>query len=65
MSNNHTAHTMYRIMVTITSVVGEMRMENTVPRARIKPTSLAFQASVLPFHHIVSLMSPLHPRLPV
>ena len=32
-------------------------------RAAIQPKSLAFQASVLPLHHIGSLMSP--PCLPV
>ena len=40
-------------------------MGNTVPKAGFKPTSLAFRASVLPLHHIGSLMSPLYPRLPV
>ena len=38
---------------------------NIVPRAGIKPTSLAFQASVLPLFHIGSLISPLYPNLPV
>ena len=46
-------------------VVGVMKMVNTVPRARIKHTSLAFQASVLPLHHVGSLMSPVYPCLPV
>ena len=27
-------------------------MENTVPRVGVEPTSLAFRASVLPFHHV-------------
>ena len=31
---------------------------NTVPRAGLKPTSLAFQASVLPFHYVGFLISP-------
>ena len=48
-----------------TSVMGEMKMRNSVPRTGIKPTSLAFLASVLPLHHIGSLMSPLYPHLPV
>ena len=37
--------------------VGAMKMGNIVPRA--------FWASVLPLHHIGTLMSPLYPRLPV
>ena len=46
-------------------VVGVMNMENIVPRVGLKPTSLAIWASVLPFHHVGSLMSPLYPHLPV
>ena len=46
------------------SVVGVMKMGNSVPRAGIDPTSLASQASVLPLYHIDSLMSPLYPHLP-
>ena len=38
---------------------------NIVPRGGIEPTSLAFLASVLPLHHVGSLMSPLYPWLPV
>ena len=34
-------------MVTPTSVVGEMKMGNIVPKAGFEPTSLAFWASVL------------------
>ena len=34
-------------MVTTTSGMGVMKMGNTVPRAGIKPTSLAFCANVL------------------
>ena len=49
-------------MVTVTSIVGVMKMGNTVPRAGIEPTSLAFRAYVPPLHHIGSLISP---RLPV
>ena len=45
--------------------MGVMKMGNIVPRAGPKPTSLAFRASVLPLHHVGSLMSPLSPRLPV
>ena len=33
-------------------VVGAMKMGNTMPRAELEPTSLAFWASVLPLHHI-------------
>ena len=47
-----------------TSVVGETNMGNTVPRAGLEPTSLAFLASVLPLHQLGSLMSPLYPHLP-
>ena len=57
--NNHTVHSLYRIMVMTTSVIGVMKMENTVPRAGIKTTSMAFRASVLPLHHVGSMMSPL------
>ena len=42
-----------------------MAMGNIVPRAGIEPTYLVFQASVLPLHHVGSLMSPLYPRAPV
>ena len=45
-------------------VMGVMKMGNTVPRTGLKPTSLAFQASVLPLHHVGSLMSPLSPHPP-
>ena len=45
--------------------MGVMKMRNIAPRAGIEPTSLAFQASVLPLHHTGFLMSPLYPRLPV
>ena len=37
-----------------------MKMGNSVPRAGLKRTSLAFLASVLQLHHIGSLMSPLY-----
>ena len=40
-----------------------IKMGKFVPGVRIKPTSLAFRASVLPFHHIGSLMSPPHTHL--
>ena len=46
------------------NVEGVMKMGNIVPRVGLKPTSPAFQASVLPFHHICSHMSPRYPRLP-
>ena len=38
-----------------------MKIGNTIPRAGLEPTSLTFQASVLPQHHLSSLMSPLYP----
>ena len=59
--NNHTAHS----LVTATSVTGVTKMGNIVPRAGLKPTSLAFWTSVLPLHHIGPLMSLLYPRPPV
>ena len=42
-----------------------MKMGNIVPRVRIKPTSLAYWASVLTSNNLGSLMSPWYPRLPV
>ena len=63
--NNHTACSLYRIMVTATSVMCVIKMGNIVPRARLEPTSLASRASVLPLHHIGSPMSLLYPRVPV
>ena len=53
------------VMVMATSVVGVIKMGNTVPWAGIEPTSLAFRASVLPLHHVDYLKSPLYPRPPV
>ena len=41
-------------------VVG-VKMETTVPRAGLEPTSQVFRTSVLPLRHICSLMSPLSP----
>ena len=64
-SNNHTAHSSDRIKVTATSVLGVMKMVYTVPRAGLKPTSLASQVSVLPLHRVGSLVSPLFPCPPV
>ena len=46
------------------NLMGVMKMGNTVHRAGNEPTSLAFQASVLPLHHVSYLMSPLYKRLP-
>ena len=40
-------------------------MENAVPRVRLEPTTLAFRKSVLPLHHVGSLLSPLYPHPPV
>ena len=47
-----------------TNAVGLMKMGNAVPRAGIKPTSLAFLAIVLLWILVGSLMSPLYPRPP-
>ena len=52
-------------MVTATSVMGVMKMGNNLPRAGLKPTFLAFQASVLPLQHISSMISLLYPHPPV
>ena len=46
-------------------VVGVMKMGNILPRVGIKPTFLTFRASVLPLHHVGTLVSPLYPHLPV
>ena len=48
----------------ISIVMGVMKMANIVPRVGIELTSLAFQASVLPLHHVESLMSPLCMPMP-
>ena len=45
--NSHTVHNLYRIMGTAVNVMGVSKMGNNAPRAGIKPTSLAFWASVL------------------
>ena len=34
------------------TIVGVMKMGNILPKAGLEPKSLAFQASLLPFHHI-------------
>ena len=62
---NHTACSLYEIMVMATSFMGVMKMWKIVPRAGLESTSLAFWASVLPLHHIGSLTLPLHQWLPV
>ena len=45
--NDHRAHSLYRILVKATMVVGVIKMGNIVSRVAIEPISLAFQASVL------------------
>ena len=65
MFNNHTAQSLYWILVTETSGMSVMKMGNIMPTVGLKPTSLAFWASVLQEHHIGSLISPLFQRLPV
>ena len=42
--------------------MGVLKVGNTVPRAEIEPTSLAFRVSVLPIHHIGYLMSSIRPH---
>ena len=61
--NDDSGHILYRIMVTTTSVMGVMKIGNTVPRVGLKPTSLAFRSRVLPSHHIGFLMSPVYVAL--
>ena len=63
--NNHTTHSLYRIMDMATIVMDVMKIVNTMSRVGLKLTSLTFRASVLPLHNVGSLMSPLYPRLPV
>ena len=63
--NKYTAHSLYRIMVMTTSVVGVMKMRNIVPRAGLEPTSLACRSSMLPLHQIGFLPSVLNPHPPV
>ena len=41
--NKHTTHSLYRIMITATCVVGDMKMGNIVPKAGIKHTNLSFR----------------------
>ena len=50
---------------TIVTVMGMRKMENIVPRVGIEPTSLAFQLSVQPLHHIGFSDVTTIPRLPV
>ena len=40
-------------------------MGNIVARVAHEPISLEFRTSVLPLHHVGSLVSALYPRLPV
>ena len=63
--NDGTVHSLCRIMVRATSVMGLMKMGNTVPRGGLECTFLVFRANALPLHQIVSLMSPLCPCLPI
>ena len=62
---NHTVHSLYRILDTATSVMSVMKMGNTVHRAGFEPTSLELWPSVLPLHHVSSLMSLPYLRAPV
>ena len=59
--DNHTVNSLYMIHVTVIRVVGVLKMGNTVPRVGLKPTSLIFQVSVLPWDHIGSIISLLNP----
>ena len=40
-------------------------MGNTMPRAGLEPTSLAYRPGVLPLHHVGSLASLLYPCPPL
>ena len=57
--NDHTEHRLYRLVVTLIRVVGEMIVGNIAPRAGIEPISLTFHNSVLPLY-LGSLMSPCY-----
>ena len=59
--NNDRTHSLHRILLMATSVVGVMKMGNIVPRVRIEPTCLAFWASVLT---IIPPMLPVVTLLP-
>ena len=48
MFNNHTAHSLYRIMVMAISVMEVMKMGNIAPRARFIPTHLAILVASMP-----------------
>ena len=56
---------MYEAYTLYIYVMGVRKMGNIVLRAGIKPTSLAFRASLLPLHQVGSLTSPLFPCLAV
>ena len=56
MFNSHTAHGFLKDAGHGTSVVGVMQTGNTVSSVELEPTYLAFRASVLPLHHVGSLM---------
>ena len=58
-------YTILILLNEVISVVGVMKMGNIVPRAGFEPTSLAFQASVLPLHDVGFQISPLYPLPPV
>ena len=55
--NNHTVHGLYRIMVMANSVMGVMKMGNIVPSLGLETISLAFRVSVLPLHHLGSMIT--------
>ena len=52
-------------MVIATRVLGVVKMENIVPRVRIEHIYLALLATVLPLHHVGSLISQLYLCPPV
>ena len=52
-------------MVMAISVVGVVKMGNTVPRMGHESSPLEFWAIGLPLNHLGSMMSSLYPRLPV
>ena len=56
----YSMRSLYRILVTATSVMGVMKMGNIVPRAGLEPTSLAFRVSVLQFHHVGYQIAPCY-----
>lgn len=52
------------ITVMAIKILGMTKVGKIVPRVGSEPTPLAFQVTVIPLHHICSLISQVYPRLP-